>query len=95
MDIMQAIVRTPQQLLDKNYAIRCACGFRRDYGYMYLTCERETERHRKRGTEHSVTVYQWDAPQLNRAEMIKVVKLRKRTERHPGFGGTLGTRKVA
>lgn len=39
------IVFPSDEPFDKTYKAQCACGWKRDFGYMRITCERETELH--------------------------------------------------
>ncbi len=65
MKIKASVLSVPStEPFDKTYQAVCACGWRRDYGYMRVTCERETYLHNVQHGEPLVTVYEYDAPKL-------------------------------
>jgi hypothetical protein len=70
LGISRAGIMTPGPELDHTYTARCDCGWYRDFGYMAITCDRETEYHRERGPDHDILITATEAPPLTRQMLI-------------------------
>jgi hypothetical protein len=75
--IDRAEIKTPGKLLDMTYTATCSCGKMWDFGYMAVTCDRETEAHIARGPEHNVEIIAAEAEPLTRSVMTQRLKVNR------------------
>jgi hypothetical protein len=73
MEIRDAFVEIPGQVLDTHYEAVCECGWRHNFGYMGITAYRETDRHNDR-RGHFACVFESPAPPLTRQAIRKLLK---------------------
>lgn len=77
MDISAIELVTKGKILDTRYELKCSCGVYRDFGYMGTTAERWAENHIQRGNDHDVVIHESPAKPLDRAEVIKTLRVKK------------------